>query len=644
MKNFENKWNYLLSFCNKNVSILMAVVLIVLFNFFLVVHDYISPENSSNPGDKTVSVLKDKGQIIHFSSSRVYSIILKFNANSNAVHGEKTTVKLLANKKTIYQTAFANNSTLSQNGPDGVGTQFVLNGNKGLKINKNKSYRLLLTSNASKGNEMSVYTKGNKIWVIPTYDWISRRSLRNVLIISEILLTVFVYSLFKFKRSKEFFKKIENQFLLTSFLLILLYSFVIPALRAPDEFTHFIRIYGILHGKFLIPKSGNLLVPANLIPVANPVYTSIYEIFKNFSTVLSDKMVSVNAINMALYSPQSYVLQLIGAGITSLFTKNTFIIIYGGRIITGLGCTIILYLAIKYIPFGKRILAISSLVPMNLAERASLSADSFTFSLVIALFAFALFMRYSHAKMTNSKLVLMYLILFFLASCKVIYFVLGFIVFIIPNSKFSSLFKAKCHKILLSFVLFGTSLGWLKIASRYLNNTQGGGNSNEKIHFIISQPFSYLKIVNQTFWTSNYPGQMLTGPLGALNIPINYILLLFTVFILFKTFYTEKFSIEADGYDLSVRCFTLLLCLANIFLVFTSLFVQWTNASVLSANITIQGIQGRYFLPILPMLMIMWLIPKNNFKIKSISNDNLIFNIFWINILVLSNAFMSCSL
>src|SRR5699024_683445 len=315
-------------------------------------------------------------------------------------------------------------------------------------------------------------------------------------------------------------------------------------------------------------------------------------------------------------------LQSLSIGIISIVTKNVLLIFYGSRILVGILCTLIIYYSIKYIPVGKEVLAICSLLPMNVAERASLSADGFTYTVVIALFSFVIYSLRNENNITNKMKVMMYILVFFLASCKVIYFILGFLVLLIPNKKFGSKLK-------------GVSVGWLKIASRYLVNTNGGATSSGKVMFMLKHPFNYIEIMNNTLWKNIFAHieQMIVGPLGALNIEINsgILILLLIVLVRYCVF----------DFKLNLRVlFIWILCLANVLLIYTSLYVQWTPALNGVFQITeIIGIQVRYFLPILPIMMVSLQLNKINNKDASIVNDwRSIVSLLVINMLVLSNV------
>ena len=64
-------------------------------------------------------------------------------------------------------------------------------------------------------------------------------------------------------------------------------------------------------------------------------------------------------------------------------------------------------------------------------------------------------------------------------------------------------------------------------------------------------------------------------------------------------------------------------------LIFTSLYVQWTTIG----SESILGVQGRYFIPILPLLM---LLIGNDIKIKSGYNDKSVLKAFAITGLLIN--------
>lgn len=89
------------------------------------------------------------------------------------------------------------------------------------------------------------------------------------------------------------------------------------------------------------------------------------------------------------------------------------------------------------------------------------------------------------------------------------------------------------------------------------------------------------------------------------------------------TFFTlsiiAAFSIREDKpkFTLYQNIIIFLISIAIIGLIFTSLYLQWTKTE----SNSIMGIQGRYFLPILPLLLLL----LSNLKVKiEYSNENIL--------------------
>ena len=609
----------------------LLVIGIISFNSYIFKGDYRISENIGGVSNYTRAI-SDTGikENIKFDSTDVYSlgIWLKISSVEDDIK-----VKLLDGSKEIYSGDIPKSDVKEGEAKE---VTLKLNGEKGLKVKKNKTYTLTIKDNSKRKSSSLVYlNRQRKLWHRTTYKLLDSKTIRSTAILFEIAVLSLLVYLIRFSQYQKRLSKFENQFLLVSVFLIIGYALFIPIYRAPDEWMHFARAYGVLHGIFLIDTSGNINIPSNLIPVTNAVNSNYIDTIKNLHVILSSQISSINIVNMALYTPQSYVLQSLSIGIISIITKNVLLIFYGSRVLVGMLCTLIIYYSIKYIPIGKEILAICSLLPMNVAERASLSADGFTYTVIIAFFSFVIYYLKNENNMTNRMRVLMYMLLFFLASCKVIYFILGFLILLIPNEKFGSKLKGIWNKLVSMIILIVVSVGWLRIASRYLVNTNGGSSSSEKVEFILKHPFNYIEIMNSTFWKNIfvYIEQMIVGPLGALNIEINSGLLIIALVVLVKYCVFD--------FKLTPRVlFIWILCLANVLLIYTSLYVQWTPAINGVSQITeIIGIQGRYFLPILPIMMISFQLNKINNKCVGVINDwRSIISLLVINMLVLSNV------
>ena len=238
---------------------------------------------------------------------------------------------------------------------------------------------------------------------------------------------------------------------------------------------------------------------------------------------LSEEEVFSDYCNTALYSPFTYTMQTFGVAVGKFFSRKVFFVAYCGRFAAWLAAGCILFFAIRYIPFGKNTLAAISLLPMNMHEAISLAGDTFTFAVAMAFLSFILYLRYTKkGVMGKREYAVLYILLFFLASCKIVYAPLCMLAFLIPAERFGGGRNYGKHALLSILEVFLTSGIWLAISMHILGG-QSGGKSKEQVWYILSHPLGYVETVVNT--TVTYGEGLAKGMLGAslgwLNIAVN---------------------------------------------------------------------------------------------------------------------------
>lgn len=564
------------------------------------------------------------------------SILLNIAAPEEPDGQYITTIRIYADEKELFVNSFTNDTSHEVDDMRGYATEFVFDDI--INVDKNIHYYLEITSDAPV--QANAYGFGQNaegsVWNRPAYLLFTEKQRKITVFLSVFILSMLVYILFFRKKAGARPAGPENIFAVLSIPLCLLYLVLVPIFQVPDEVNHYVRTYGILHGCFLVPADGQIPVPENLIPFPWYSYTP-YILFKNFIMQIDgSKTILHDNVNMALYSPVSYIFQVFGVGLGEVLTHNTYIMAALGSIANAAGCTVILYYAIKYIPYGKGIVLFLALTPMSLQERASLSVDAITFSMAVAMLAYCLYMRANRKQMSKRQLLLLYLIMFMTASCKVVYFIVAALVFIIPWECFGSKKKSVFHKCAGLAMVFLVSFGWLLIAGRYLQYTRGGGETAEKAAYILKNPGRYLYIMDKMIWQDgvNFLDQMIGSNLGSLDIIINSCLIVMLLVLLCRFLFWER-----DQSRLPDHFSSLIMAgigTGTIFLIFTSLYIQWTELA--ASTYEIQGLQGRYFLPVLPYLLCAYI--SNNNSNEMLYEGNKVFlksayALFFLNLLVL---------
>lgn len=593
--------------------LLVSTCLIVSFNIALIRRDYIAEDPILDQSEAFITLDNDKSIsfVIRPTSTRLYSIDLGLMSNQKPSHGD--IIVNIYEDNTLIDNEIMNMDMLAEGEQETTHGYSIVYKKLVFKdpitVSLKKTYVIEIT-NTVKGREGQIklrLTPDKEIWYRLSYLWITRGTLRIISIAMEMLLSLLLICILI--NIKEV--KIEEVFLIISVPLCILFALVMPVYRVPDEMQHYLRTVSVLKGCYIIPSDGMISAANNLaVSWLKPPYRGYFSPYittTHFEHLLSSNTIEYDIVGAALYNPISYCFTTFGVWIAELFSKNLYIIFWGGRLANALGASALIYWAIRIIPYGKGIVLLISLLPMNLQERASFSADAITFATTILFIAYILYLRSEQIQIGRIHGICIYLLIIMLASCKIVYVVFAGLIVLLSEKQYGSKMGARIHKAGGLAIAAFVSVGWLKIASTYLQLTNGGGNSSEKVLFILRHPIKYFIII--VFTTIEYSviwiKEMIAYPLGYLEILINtklFLVIILVIGICFGISLRLKRLNHCDN-DYKVS-FSLLFCSAAVYLLIcTSLYLQWTKGAPGDISI-ISGIQGRYFLPILPPVML----------------------------------------
>lgn len=401
----------------------------------------------------------------------------------------------------------------------------------------------------------------------------------------------------------------------TSFL------FITPPFQVPDEPAHFLKAFYLSEGHIL-PGKDNYYFPGDLKNAINPCsYLNFHPKNKirveNSSLLLNqpnqDK-IFINISNIAIYPPIPYSASAFIITIGKLFNVSYLVLMYSGRLINLLIWAVLVYFAIKITPIHKWIFLMLALMPMALFQAASLSADSFTIGL--SFLVVAIFFKFAFDdtidKIKMKELLIIFISIFMLSLSKQGYAVLLLLFFIIPLNKFEN------NKIrILAFALIGsitlafTSIWDLLFKNTYLATSASLISVSGQISFILSNPFNFLYILVNTWYLNlNAYLIMFVGDLGQLDTPLpGWIVYLYiSILILVALMDKNKPIIRLNQKLISLVTFLII----SIF-TFAFEYITWTPVG----NNLILGVQGRYFIPIAPLLFLLFYNQKFNINLHN---------------------------
>ncbi len=399
--------------------------------------------------------------------------------------------------------------------------------------------------------------------------------------------------------------RIEYLFLVLYLVLEIMYMCVIPLSSTPDETEHMLRAYGITLGD-IVPGTnekgeGGSYVPDNINYMWNRGGSTIKDMRDNLTMEANENRTFMTYSNTALYSPLTYAPQAAGILAGRLICNKPYVWAYMGRIFNMITVGILIFLSIRIAPVGKNIIFTLSMLPINMYECASLSGGALAYAVTVLIIAYTLWLRYvKTGEMNRREKLWLYLLLLFSASCKIVYVPFVLMAFIIPVERFGDKKKYYFHIACASVMILLASVGWVSISSRYLIEYTTGVDSAAQAKFVLLHPLNYLQtIVNTIMQVGEWIIRtFFAGALGYFDVGGSLVMILVSAINLIYVCVREKLSIAGDRKIVMSMLFisTVISCL----LILTSEYVQWTAYM----NPSIDGLQGRYFLPlVLPFLL-----------------------------------------
>ena len=352
-------------------------------------------------------------------------------------------------------------------------------------------------------------------------------------------------------------------FIVLASLFGLGFVFATPPCYVPDEVAHFWRGVSIAYGT-LQPTSGKAPLPKGyqvfVFCVMHGNERVSREQMRTARTIdeKANEMVNLTVVPSS-YTPANYLPQIVAALIGRVAHLRPMIVFYLGRLFALAAFIALVAFAIRTTPFLKWGFCAAALLPMTLFMAASWSADSMTIALAFLVTALAL------RGVANP------IAAFLLGLCKPVNFLVAFISrrWILPVAA------------VLGFAV-------LLLLSR--------GTATARWSCITSDPLRFARIVASDYAGSTpaYAEQMV-GRLGRLDVVLPRPILWLEWALLAVLVLTAGEKIPRVQ-----RVLALAVSVALMLSISTWMYVTWTP----TCDPPLLGIQGRYFLPMLPVLML----------------------------------------
>ena len=427
--------------------------------------------------------------------------------------------------------------------------------------------------------------------------------LRLIFVFDVLLLIYFIYL---FIRKKLFYDKLHISFIIIGIFLGGLFIILEPSTTyySWDDQIHFQNMLHLKGGNIKYNIGEFSMIDSS--PVGRGSINSIEEL-ENQNKYLSSRKISkfsVNTPHFITYNKVAYIpfslayyfLKFLGLPFVICFKFSKFF-------------NLLLYLfvmsfSIKKSKVGKRIIFVIGLLPSTLFLATQFSYDP----CVIAGITLSSVYLINWFSDKDSKIVFKDLLIYLIALCcacftKAIYIPLLFLFLLIPNDRFDSKKQAKIVKVIM-LIIFFFILSTFILPSNFSSSNGGdlrGGfvNTGEQLKLILTHPFGYLDVVKNAVLP-----QMFTKLIGIealdnyayLGQSSNNVYYLTLLLLLFVGFFDNKNN-NLENKNKILAIITLLLI---VILIWTALYLSFTPVGL---N-TINGVQARYFIPLLLLLFI----------------------------------------
>ena len=415
-------------------------------------------------------------------------------------------------------------------------------------------------------------------------------------------------------------------FLILSLVFGSLFIFRLAPLSGTDEFTHFPHVYQISEGTYWeqrlpqnqfggsLPSNINNMVNAyrNLTRIsAGPQYQQTEtQLNSLYNTLTQPGKTKVTAIftSTVIYPPWAYTASLLGVMLAKMLKLPLIWYVYLGRITALLVWIGLTYLAISIIPTGKWFLVALALLPTSLTQAATISSDGMLSGLSWLLIAMVLAILARTIKPSWLKLISISLLSIYIALIKDGYFLIGLLPIVIPSKLFINQVLAKVWKLLtLAAVIIVSILFTLRtvhaVKGVVLTPTIGMYmNSHQQIDYILHHLISFgLRVLIQPL-TKTFDTTYL-GIVGIMTNRLIYLSILL-IFSLYVGLYLGLKHTKPIAYLVEERNKVLLVFLGIFILTYGLLATAFYIGNSAVGSTFVNGFYGRYFLPMMPLLMV----------------------------------------
>lgn len=405
--------------------------------------------------------------------------------------------------------------------------------------------------------------------------------------------------------------KAANLFLLIAVCTGILMAYITPPFQECDGWFHYLLAMDVSYGNLFSPwvnisahEDGMIYVPENYEDIgyhSTELGTGDGGAFirhlkgMKFSAKATETRVEAAYVSL-FYYPQAF-----GYFLGRILQMNAFGSVVLSRFFNLLVFLAMSYTAVRITPILQHTMAVIALFPLTLYQASSGSPDAMLNGFCFLFVALCFYYAYGEKEQLEwTDVCRMGILLGIIFLCKYVYICLGVLVFLIPTKKFKT--KKDYWKsfaiALIPVAVIGAigavhafslvALGQPSIETAGMTQTQ----------YLAEHPAFILKVLLATFKHNFNVYMSELNTLGSLNYsmePLIFIVPMFAVFV---------GCLDCNDVSSRIKVRDKLICFAAFLLlcaaILVAMYLADGNANKVGALI-VEGVQGRYFIPALPV-------------------------------------------
>jgi uncharacterized membrane protein len=376
-------------------------------------------------------------------------------------------------------------------------------------------------------------------------------------------------------------------------ILGIAYAILTPPFNVPDETFHFWRPLVIAHGQLMPQRRG--APDAGTIPLGAQNFVFVMWWQRTPQGKMTRELLRVAAQSPpeierpkevrfpTQYTPVPYAPQTIAAMAMYALKLRPFIVFYLGRLLNLAAALALMWMAMRAAPQLAEVIAAVTLLPMTLTLFGSWSPDALTIALATLLTALLLGERAPRAAIAVAVV---------LSLCKPAYFLIALLV--IPGR-----FRRSMKIAIIAATAIGTAMAmaYLQIGA-YAQRMFDPINAGAQMQCFLGDPMRFVRGLGRAVAGNGWIYiEQIAGRAGGdalMNMPLIVVVVELALLVA-----------AALGTMARWRALTAGIVVITILGIFFSQYLVWSIA----CGEVIEGVQGRYFLPLLTLALTMLALP-----------------------------------